>query len=125
VGSYFFTDLVEVFGITTFTGFGGSFFTIGFIWGFTETKDLFSWPAGFFSACLAGFTSGFFGTTFTGALATFLGAGFLATGFAGFLGAGFGAAFLGAGFLAITFFTGFAAFFAAGFFFVAIRLSFF
>ncbi|HET9825948.1 MAG TPA: hypothetical protein VFP87_11470 [Chitinophagaceae bacterium] len=92
-GSYFFTDLVVVFGITTFTGFGGSFFKIGFIVGFTDTRD-FAGAIGFFIALcsfaigLATLCSGFFETPFD---AGFLGAGFFMADFGvPFLGAGLG-----------------------------------
>ncbi|HJS53065.1 MAG TPA: hypothetical protein VJ765_00935 [Chitinophagaceae bacterium] len=112
------TDFVVVFGITTFTGFGGSFFTIGFIWGFTETRDLFSWPAAF---GLAGFSAVFLAAI----LAGFCGTAFFWAGLAAFLGAPFLTGFLGVDFFVTVFFTGLVAFFCAGFFLLAIRLSFF
>jgi hypothetical protein len=106
-GSYFFTDRVVVFGITTFKGFGGSFFTIGFITGFTDTKDFaviscFFKGAGSFAAGLRTFGAGA-GFLETGFVSGFLAIIFFATGLvSAFLGAGL------AGFFAIVF----AAFFA-------------
>jgi hypothetical protein len=127
-GSYFFTDRVVVFGIATFTGFGGSFFKMGLTVGFTDTKD-FEAATGFLSG-----TGGSFGAGFVTALGgrgfftTTLATTFFATGLcacdtdfvAPFLGAGL------AGFFAIAFFgaflagfaarpTGFAGFLVAGF----------
>jgi hypothetical protein len=114
-GSYFFTDRVVVFGMTTFVGFGGSFFKIGLIAGFTDTKD-FACASCFFkgAGCFAmGLSSGFFETGFTSCFFT---AAFLAAGFnAPFLGAdlaGFplaGRAGLAIAFLVDAFFAGFTA----------------
>jgi hypothetical protein len=118
-GSYFFTDRVVVFGITTFIGFGGSFFKMGFGVGFTDTRDFgaatgfligtCSFAAGlltalggcgFFEMALATtfFVMGFFPTDF---VAPFLGAGL--AGFPPAGRAGFAIAFFDA------FFAGFAA----------------
>ncbi|HEU4574573.1 MAG TPA: hypothetical protein VFS36_06185 [Chitinophagaceae bacterium] len=148
-GSYLTAFEVVVFGITTFTGLGGSFFTIGFTGGFIDTSDLGSVPAGFFGAGFtgwllgagllttaflgAGFGSGFFGAVF---LATAAFTAFLAAGLAAFLGAvlfGAGlAGFLAADLTVADFFAGFVAplpertgFLAAAFFLVAILLPFF
>src|SRR5688572_28735780 len=83
-GSYLTELLVVVRGITTFTGFGGSFFNTGFTLGLIETRDLGSKPPGFFA-------TGFCGTIGFGAgLDTAFGAAaFLITGLAAFFGAGF------------------------------------
>jgi hypothetical protein len=108
-GSYFFTDRVVVFGITTFTGLGGSFFNIGLIKGFTDTKDFavgscFLTGACSFAAGFEAFASGFFETTFaTGFTDPFLGADFLDNAFLRAGLAGF-PALCGADF-AIAFFT--------------------
>src|SRR2546423_1340540 len=140
-GSYFFTDLVVIFGSTIFTGLGGSFFTIGFIAGFTDTNDLTgicflaggSFTPGF-TVCaglLKGFEivcTGFLATGFavaffiTGLLeADFFAGGFLTTAFLGlvFLEAGLGfplfdLAGFAAGFL-VAFLAGLVAFLEAGF----------
>ena len=116
-GSYLTAVLIEVFGITTLAGLGGSFFITGRGAGLMDTSGFTGGSAGFLGAAGAGLASGFgagftsafdagladfgAGVSFTGA--TFLGAG-LATGLAtAFLGAGFAGAtaFLGAGFTAL------------------------
>src|SRR5690606_11733273 len=84
-GSYFTAVRVVVFGITTFVGRGGSFFTTGFAVGLMDTSDFGSTSPLFLAAGLAGagvadFTSGFAGAFLTGAFA----AGFEAALAAGF-----------------------------------------
>src|SRR4030095_7775343 len=97
-GSYFFTDLVVVFGITTFVGLGGSFFTIGFTVGFTETKDF---APSFFFVVACSFATGLL------AVATFFATGFFTViFFTGFFTAPFPDTCF-AGFFAIVLFTAF------------------
>ncbi|HMG67660.1 MAG TPA: hypothetical protein VK588_08240, partial [Chitinophagaceae bacterium] len=82
-------------------GFGGSFFNIGLIEGFIETKDFaaiscfFKGAGSLTTGLTGGLTSGFFGTDFNTGFFTaiFLATGFftvafLATGLAGFPAAG-------------------------------------
>src|SRR5215467_74807 len=54
-GSYFTALFVVVLGITTFAGFGGSFFIIGFALGFIETRVFGSNPPFFATGAAAGF----------------------------------------------------------------------
>src|SRR6266404_5537575 len=131
-GSYFFTDRVVIFGITTLTGFGGSFFNIGLIIGLTDTKDFacdscFLTAAFSFASGLLILGSGFFEIIFTAGFFTacFLMAGFFVTpplvGRAAFLGADFagfppaGRAGLAIAFFTNVFFAGLTAFLVAGF----------
>ncbi|HLF47520.1 MAG TPA: hypothetical protein VI548_13910 [Chitinophagaceae bacterium] len=140
-GSYFFTDFVLVLGITIFVGFAGSFFTVDFITGFTDTKERAISKFDFFAAAFTGFATiflaaglatGFFATTFLAGLAAFFSPVFFAVTFTAFLETVFLTGLIEAGFLAVFFLAGFTVFFGtglpagrAGFFFVAIGLSFF
>jgi hypothetical protein len=85
-GSYFFTDRVVVFGITTFRGFGGSFFNMGLIGGFIETSDFavvscLLTGACSFAGAFATLASCFFATTFGACFIGFLRAGLFAPAF--------------------------------------------